>query len=109
MRLRDVWEIPIINAQAIERLDYSTQKPEKLLERVIGVSSNADSIVMDFFDGSGTTAAVAEKVGRRWITTDIGKSAVMVMRKRFITLTNHEQSNIGETACDAPVRYARRL
>ncbi len=84
MRLRDVWEIPIINAQAIERLDYSTQKPEKLLERVIGVSSNADSIVMDFFGGSGTTAAVAEKLGRRWITTDIGKPAVMVMRKRFI-------------------------
>lgn len=63
---------------------YSTQKPEKLLERIITASSNENSIVADFFGGSGTTAAVAEKLGRRWITSDIGKPATLVMRKRLI-------------------------
>lgn len=86
MRLRDVWDIPIINAQAKERLDYSTQKPERLLERIIEVSSNEGDLVCDFFGGSGTTAAVAERLGRRWITTDIGKPACLVMRKRFIDM-----------------------
>ena len=84
MRMRDVWTIPIINAQAKERLDYTTQKPMSLLERIITVSSNEGDLVCDFFGGSGTTAAVAERLGRRWITTDIGKPATLVMRKRFI-------------------------
>ncbi len=80
----DVWEIPVINPRADERVDYATQKPEKLLERIIKASSNEGSIVADFFGGSGTTAAVAEKLGRKWITSDIGKPATMIMRKRFI-------------------------
>lgn len=80
----DVWEIPIINSQAKERIGYATQKPEALLERIIKASSNEGSIVLDVFGGSGTTAAVAERLGRRWITTDIGKPAILVMRKRFI-------------------------
>lgn len=63
---------------------YSTQKPEALLERIIKASSNEGDLVCDFFGGSGTTAAVAERLGRRWITTDIGKPAILVMRKRFI-------------------------
>jgi adenine-specific DNA-methyltransferase len=67
-----------------ERLDYATQKPEDLLERIIKVSSNPNSIVADFFSGSGTTAAVAERLGRRWIATDIGKPACMITRKRLI-------------------------
>lgn len=67
-----------------ERTGYATQKPEKLLERIIKASSNEGSIVADFFGGSGTTAAVAEKLGRRWITSDIGKPATMIMRKRLI-------------------------
>jgi adenine-specific DNA-methyltransferase len=67
-----------------EETGYDTQKPEALLERVIATSTNEDSLVMDFFGGSGTTAAVAEKLGRRWITTDIGKPACMIMRKRLI-------------------------
>ena len=67
-----------------EFLDYSTQKPEKLLERIIKASSNEGDLVCDFFGGSGTTAAVAERLGRRWITCDIGKPASLVMRKRFI-------------------------
>ena len=80
----DVWYVPNINAMAKEKVNYSTQKPEELLERVIKASSNEDSIVADFFGGSGTTATVAEKLGRKWITSDIGKPATMIMRKRFI-------------------------
>ena len=64
MRMRDVWNIPIINAQAIERINYSTQKPESLLKQIIAVSSNEGDLVCDFFGGSGTTAAVAERLGR---------------------------------------------
>jgi adenine specific DNA methylase Mod len=82
--MRDVWNIPIINAQAKERLNYTTQKPEALLEQVIKVSSKEGDLVCDFFGGSGTTAAVAEKLGRRWITGDIGKPASLIMRKRLI-------------------------
>ena len=82
--MRDVWNIPIINAQALERLNYTTQKPEALLEQIVSVSSNEGDLVCDFFGGSGTTAAVAERLGRRWITCDIGKPASLVMRKRFI-------------------------
>ena len=67
-----------------EVVGYATQKPEKLLERIIKASSNPGDLVCDFFGGSGTTAAVAERLGRRWITCDIGKPASLVMRKRFI-------------------------
>lgn len=67
-----------------EKTGYATQKSEKLLERIIKASSNENSIVADFFGGSGTTAAVAEKLGRRWITSDLGKPACMIMRKRLI-------------------------
>lgn len=80
----DVWDISMINPVAKERLGYATQKPEALLERIIKASSNEGDLVCDFFGGSGTTAAVAERLGRRWITTDIGKPATLVMRKRFI-------------------------
>lgn len=69
---------------AKENVGYATQKPEPLLERIIKASSNEGDLVCDFFGGSGTTAAVAEKLGRRWITCDIGKPAALVMRKRFI-------------------------
>uniref|UniRef100_UPI00356667C7 site-specific DNA-methyltransferase n=1 Tax=Segatella copri TaxID=165179 RepID=UPI00356667C7 len=80
----DVWYIATINGMAKERLNYATQKPEALLKRIIKASSNEGDLVCDFFGGSGTTAAVAEKLGRRWITCDIGKPASLVMRKRFI-------------------------
>ena len=83
-RLEDVWDIPIIMKNDSTYYNYATQKPEKLLERIIKASSNEGSIVADFFGGSGTTAAVAEKLGRRWITSDIGKPATMIMRKRLI-------------------------
>lgn len=67
-----------------ERVGYDTQKPEALLEVFIAASSNMGDLVCDFFGGSGTTAAVAERLGRRWITSDIGKPATLVMRKRLI-------------------------
>ena len=73
-----------LNTSSSERLGYATQKPEALLERIIKASSNDGDLVCDFFGGSGTTAAVAERLGRRWITCDIGKPASLVMRKRFI-------------------------
>ena len=80
-----VWtDIPPVNPVAKERVNYATQKPEKLLERIIGASSNQDSIVADFFGGSGSFAAAAEKLQRRWVTSDVGKPACMIMRKRFI-------------------------
>jgi adenine specific DNA methylase Mod len=83
--LSDLWtNIARINSQASERIDYATQKPEALLERIINASSNENSIVADFFMGSGTTGAVAEKLGRRWILSDIGKPAVLIARKRLI-------------------------
>lgn len=84
---RDVWEdINVIGTESDlkERTDYQTQKPEALLERIIKASSNEDSIVADFYAGSGTTGAVAEKLGRRWIMSDLGKPANMIMRKRLI-------------------------
>ena len=66
-----------------ERVGYPTQKPEALLERIINASSNEDSIVLDCFAGSGTTAAVAEKLGRRWIAADINKGAIQTTIKRM--------------------------
>ena len=83
--LDDSWnDISEVNSMAKENVGYATQKPEPLLERIIKASSNEGDLVCDFFGGSGTTAAVAEKLGRRWITCDIGKPAALVMRKRFI-------------------------
>jgi len=80
-----IWDdIPPVNPASKELLGYNTQKPEQLLERIITASSNEGSLVADFFSGSGTTAAVSEKLGRRWIATDIGKPACMVTRKRLI-------------------------
>ena len=81
----NLWDdIDYINQVANERLNYATQKPEALLERIIKASSSENSIVADFFGGSGTTGAVAEKLGRRWIMSDFGKPATMIMRKRLI-------------------------
>ena len=83
--LPDVWfDISHIQQKDPQRTGYATQKPEALLERIIKASSNEGDLVCDFFGGSGTTAAVAERLKRRWITTDIGKPATLVMRKRFI-------------------------
>src|SRR5207249_10516168 len=65
---------------------YPTQKPEALLERIIKASSNEGDLVLDCFCGSGTTAAVAEKLGRRWITADLGRFAIHTTRKRLLSV-----------------------
>jgi len=89
----DVWEINFINSQALERLNYPTQKPESLLERIIKASSNEGDLIADFFCGSGTTAAVAEKLGRKWITTDLGRFSVHTARKRLIGVQREMQAS----------------
>ena len=81
----DVWQIA--QAEVTKNPNnsgYNTEKPETLLQRIIEASSNDGHLIADFNGGSGTTAAVAEKLGRRWITTDLGKPACMIMRKRLI-------------------------
>ncbi len=83
--LSDLWaDIQPVVSWAQEKVGYGTQKPEKLLERVINAVTNEGDLVADFFVGSGTTAAVAEKLGRRWVVSDLGKPAAMITRKRLI-------------------------
>ena len=80
----DVWDMDKLNNSSNESVGYNTQKPTDLLERIITASSPDGGLIADFNGGSGTTAAVAERMGRRWITSDIGKPACMIMRKRLI-------------------------
>jgi DNA modification methylase len=75
-----------LGTSAEERMGYSTQKPENLLERIVKASSNEGDLVADIFGGSGTTAAVAERLGRRWIMADLGRFAIHTSRKRLIEL-----------------------
>jgi DNA modification methylase len=82
----DVWEIPVINPMAKERLGYPTQKPEAVLDWVVRSSSGAGDLVLDVFAGSGTTLTVAEKLGRRWIGMDCGKLAIYTIQKRMLNL-----------------------
>ena len=88
---RDVFDIPALRGNQPERVDYPTQKPEALLERIIRASSNEGSLVADFFCGSGTTGVVAERLGRRWIMTDRERMAVHTTRKRLIGLQRQLQ------------------
>ena len=85
--IQNLWtDIYVINSQAMESVDYPTQKPEALLERIIKVSSNEGDLVLDAFCGSGTTGAVAERLGRRWLMCDLGRFAIHTSRKRMIEL-----------------------
>ncbi len=84
----DTWYIDKINNSSKESIGYPTQKPEALLERIITASSNQGDIVLDCFCGSGTTAAVAEKLGRRWIACDLGRFAIHTTRKRLLSIDN---------------------
>lgn len=84
-----VWDIQSVNPMSKERIGYPTQKPEELLERIIKSSSNKGDLVVDIFGGSGTTAAVSEKLGRRWITADISKLAIYTIQKRILNIKNH--------------------
>lgn len=105
MPVGDTWtDVKRINQMAHERLGYDTQKPEALLERIIKSSSDPGSIVLDCFVGSGTTAAVAEKLGRRWVAVDIGRFAIHTTRKRLLEIPRcapFEVANLG--------RYERQV
>ncbi len=83
-RIQTIWTDILPSKTGKEVLGYPTQKPEKLLDRIIKASSNENEIVCDFFCGSGTTAAVAEKLNRKWIVSDLGKFAIHTTRKRLI-------------------------
>ena len=97
----DVFEISMINPMAKERknVNYPTQKPEKLLERIIEASSKKGDLVLDVFGGSGTTAAVAEKLGRRWITCDVGKLSIYTIQKRILSIDNHNGFAVYNAGC----------
>jgi adenine-specific DNA-methyltransferase len=87
LALQDVWtDINAINSQAIEAVGYATQKPAALLDRILKLSSNEDDLVFDCFVGGGTTAAVAEKLNRRWIACDLGRFAIHTTRKRLLSI-----------------------
>ncbi|MDO8609644.1 MAG: site-specific DNA-methyltransferase [bacterium] len=94
--LTDTWT-DIVGFQTVnntgEYLNYPTQKPEALIEKVIKASSNEDDIVCDFFCGSGTTGAVAEKLNRKWIMSDLGKFAINTSRKRLINVQRELKNN----------------
>ena len=97
--LGDVWtDIPALNSQAIERLGYETQKPEALLKRVVELASEPGDLVADFFCGSGTLPAVAEKLRRQWIACDLGRFAIHTTRKRLLNIQDcrpFEIKNLG--------------
>ncbi len=92
----DVWSIgqsSVSKKASLEFIGYPTQKPEALLERVIKASSNEGDLVADLFGGSGTTAAVAEKLGRKWIVSDLGRFAIHTTRKRMIQVQRELKKN----------------
>jgi len=83
--IQDLWlDIPPLQSQSSERTGYETQKPEKLLERIISLGSSEGDLVFDCFVGSGTTSVVAEKLNRRWIGCDLGRFAIHTARKRML-------------------------
>ena len=91
---QDIWlGLSNVNSQSNERLNYPTQKPEELIERIIKSSSNENDLVADFFCGSGTTLAVAEKLNRKWIGSDLGKFAIHTSRKRLISIQRNKEKN----------------
>ena len=98
--ISDVWsDLQFLRGNHPERENYPTQKPERLLERIIKASSKEGSLVADFFCGSGTTLVVAEKLGRRWIGCDLGRWGIHVTRKRLLGIDNckpFEVLNLGK-------------
>lgn len=87
---KDVWEINMVGRTSKERVGYETQKPEKLLEKIILASTDENSIVADFFAGSGTTLAVANRLGRQWVGSDMSKSSILTIKKR-ISKSNYKE------------------
>jgi adenine-specific DNA-methyltransferase len=104
----DWWsDINSLQTWSSERLGFPTQKPERLLERIILASSNEGDIVADFFCGSGTLAAVAEKLGRRWVCSDMSKYAIHVTRKRLLDIASSKALGIRVEEENQRPRYQR--
>ena len=95
-KMDNVWDIPSINNMAIERVAFFTQKPEALLERIIKTSSNSKDIILDFFLGSGTTTAVAHKLGRKWIGVEMGEHFYDVILHRMKKVLAYDKSGISK-------------
>ncbi|GAB4310990.1 MAG: site-specific DNA-methyltransferase [Candidatus Bipolaricaulota bacterium] len=95
----DWWDIPQMSPVSVERLDFPTQKPERLISRIVEMATEPHDLVADFFCGSGTTLAVAEKLGRRWIGCDLSRWAIHVTRKRLLDIPDckpFEVLNLGK-------------
>jgi adenine-specific DNA-methyltransferase len=104
-KLGNLWtDIMPLGSGSDERIEYDTQKPEALLRRIILASSNPGDIVSDFFCGSGTTLAVAEKLGRRWIGSDLSKFAIQVTRKRLLDIHNSKDLQDDGKKYEKPAR-----
>lgn len=88
-----VWNIKAVDPKSKDRLGYPTQKPETLIQRIIDCSTNENDLIADFFCGSGTTLAVAEKLNRKWIGCDLGKFAIHTSRKRLIQVQRDKEKN----------------
>ena len=99
----DVWDdVSSLTNTSHERLNYPTQKPELLIEKIVEASSNEGDLVLDCFAGAGTTAAVAEKLGRRWISCDFGKHSIYTMQKRILNIA--ESNKLGNQKNDDEIR-----
>jgi len=101
--LNDVWKLPQIGPIGTERIGYPTQKPEVLLNRIIKSSTKEGDLVADFFNGSGTTIATAEKLNRRWIGVDLGRYSIHTTRKRLLEI---EQS---KSLTDEGKKYGKKI
>jgi hypothetical protein len=97
--MKDIWEIPSVGSATKERLGYPTQKPERLLERIIKASSNEGDVVADFFCGCGTALAVAQKLSRQWIGCDVSPTALRLVKQRLekCGATDIEMVNVPKT------------
>lgn len=102
---KDVWQIDMVGRTSKERVGYETQKPEKLLEKIILASTNEGSIVADFFAGSGTTLSVANRLGRPWIGSDMSRSSILTIMKRMsdANYSKLEVNKTGQTSDKDPI------
>lgn len=108
--MTDVWQISVVNARAKERNGYATQKPEALLERVVLSVTEPGDLVADPFCGSGTTPAVAHRLGRRWVACDVSERAVALTRDRLAASgAEFDVLAIGATSGTALARPERRI
>jgi len=95
-QIQSIWTDLIPPRSSRELTGFPTQKPEKLLERIIGASSNSDDLVADFFCGSGTTPVSAQKLGRRWIACDINPAAVAIAKERLLKITSPDTFKVSK-------------